>query len=429
MYCGKCGTEMDDCMNFCPKCGTEISEERKNHYEEESNTLTRDVFVQQKKKNKTHIVGIAVVAVLVFLAAGVGLSLFDGNDGDQTSGADSSEVSNKTVVLESEDEGVDQKSYAYDYFKENILPLYKDQPEELQLTYYTQTYRDFEKNERFFKHNLFKLDELNCLLIAYNIADYDGNGEVDLLTVTLEEDKGNLEKYDYSNITGIDNIKPMVLLYYIYFFDDTGHVRKKETGKQSLAYGFSEDVLNFSFYEDKIILLENMDASGNIIQNIFYPTLDDVLYHLSLIYGHTYNLESDDIQLDVGLGRYLYEERVEYYDLSLSDKQRLIYDSKENDGSVATEGEAISKCEEILTQKGIYDIEIPLSNWEERWLKDFYIRDDSDYNVFTLVTEPTVSIKYNSAGPIFEKGGVAIGNLVGTTTGTVTFKISGLEGL
>ena len=310
----------------------------------------------------------------------------------------------------------DHSGFAVDYFYAEILPQYQDQSSTTTLTYYTQTYQP-NSISWLTEYNLYNVEDMQGLLIAYNIADYDGNGVEDLLTITLEPSTAT--NRDYSGITGEDNVRPLILYKHLYLFDSQGEVTAKGSGNGNggSVSGTPKNRI-FAFYDDKIVELSIYDYSDHAYSNIQYPVTDDISWHTNSLQVLEYNPSAETFDSCLDLTRYTHADSVRYN----IDINEDIYNS--NGGTSSTESDAIAVFQQMLAEYAINDVVIPSASWENRWQTCFNISETANHPVFSLMMEPTNSVACSTTGPIIEKYTSTLGSLLGGTTGTMTFTVT-----
>ena len=143
------------------------------------------------------------------------------------------------------------------YLQDEILPQYEQQENQMTLAYYGQTYTDYkEKGGAGYTHTsvggYYDLEQAKKWLLAYNVADYNGDHIDDLFTITL----GKIIRGEIGPI-GIESS--------IYFFDNTGKVKHKYQNTDHLPV--REEKAAFIFIDDMLIKFQSGDNSSYVEEN------------------------------------------------------------------------------------------------------------------------------------------------------------------
>lgn len=258
------------------------------------------------------------------------------------------------------------------YLMNEILPQYEQQEKQMTLTYYGQTYTNYkEKGGSGYSHisvdGYYELEQAKEWLLAYNVADYNGDHIEDLFTITL----GKIIDGEIGPI-GIENS--------IYFFDNTGKVKHKYQHMDCLSV--REEKVAFAFIDDKLIKFQSGDYSSSIEENegdiVEYIITDDIRYYTDTINVMGYDSESNEMKSEVRFSR------------SIKPSGEVSWD--DGYSYCNTETEALEAVQRALKNINITEIKIPLSvTWDDRWNNTFYVADTENKNAVILTTTPTVS--------------------------------------
>ena len=112
MYCGKCGSKIEEGNSFCPYCGEPV--------QNQGEPVTNTPVAAKKKSNKTGIiVGVSVVAAVVLVVMGIVFAVVIGS------------IGNKLLSAGSVSDYSSQSSYSEEL--ESSQPSYSDEQESSQL--------------------------------------------------------------------------------------------------------------------------------------------------------------------------------------------------------------------------------------------------------------------------------------------------------
>lgn len=360
MYCRQCGMQNNDTAKFCRSCGCQLKNENSNN----------NMVPKNKKKKIIPVVGILIILIAVLIVGYVGMQ------------------GKRGIVSRSKD---------IEKFLENeIYTKYTIPSEEVEATYYCQTY-GHQAGDGYSTTVISNFyDNVENQILASNIYDYNGDEIEDLFLVTVQ-DKGQ------------GSIGKFYIDYTLYIFDEEGNAVFAGYHTQNLEARNSKRT--FAFVDDKLIEFEHYDYSmnseGDYENRINYAVSDDISWHTASLSVYAYNSDYGELETLLDFTRFNHPTDVVTFG--------------EGFDYFVTETDAVNELYTQLSNLGINGIEIPVSSsWENRWDDMFFISNETEYSAISFDAEASLGEEDFGIGEIETQsdGSMALR----TSTGSIKFK-------
>lgn len=309
---------------------------------------------------------------------------------------------NAEIITDATEEKV--MTPAMEYLKNEILPQYSTQEDEVTTTYYCQTYGGMSGD--FYSYttrgNYYDTNSAKEWVLAYNVTDYNSDGIDDLFVISLDAQ-------------GEGEIKNFVINKRLYTFDSEGNA-------QYIGfYPGSADATNekrvFAFSGDKIIEINTYDYSshseGERESRVDYPITTDYRWHTSYVTVYGLNITQEGQPFNN-------KDTIMTFSFSAYPSGVVAWDlNYEHD--YYSEEDAYLALQSALAECGISGIGMSFgSTWSNRWEKSIYLTEDIKGSVFGFEISATNSERCYDIEQLEET--YDGDRMLNTTTGEATFR-------